>query len=126
MHLPPAASIKKSSSPPPFAAKKAHHLRSRQPRTKTVADFDQASRLLQAFHAHISHSLDSIIEDDEIRESSELSAISLHHRQMRKAQTMACLSQMDISSSYSDESPRATTSSLQGNDWEFGIDENTK
>jgi hypothetical protein len=87
-----------------------------------VDNIEQASRHLQLFHAHLAHSLDSIMEDPENGKAEVASILSI--RRMRKAQTESCLSQLDSSQphTFAHRFP-ATKLENETDEWEFGIDE---
>jgi len=83
----------------PFQHAKSYRpLRSRRKRSHehSVENFEQATRLLQLFHAHGSHSLYSIVEhpEDDLNCSYEKPTFfSMSHR-LPKAKTMSCLSDL--------------------------------
>merc|ERR1719217_345996 len=63
----------------------------------SVENFEHASRQLQLFHAHASHSLDSIMEhpeDDPDHSSCKQSTFFTMYRRLPRAKTISCLSDL--------------------------------
>ena len=89
----------------PFQHSRSYRLRSRRKRSSEeqqprIDSFEEATRLLRMFHAHEARSLDSILEHPEDDSDINYDApifFSLS-RQLTKAKTMACLSDLDESS----------------------------
>ena len=83
-------------------------------------DFEQASVFLNQFHSNVSRSLDIILEE----ESEEVEQ-NRSTKQIRKTETISCLTMMANSENSFLPSPRITTSTAsdENDSWGFGLDE---
>lgn len=82
-------------------------------------DLEQASVFLNQFHSNVSRSLDIILEDSEEVDQNRLT------KQIRKTETISCLTMMANSDSSFLPTPRitTTTASDENDSWGFGLDE---